>query len=266
MVSSTQNNRVKTVVKLRERQHREELGLMLVEGRREVACALQGGVEFVELYACEPWLRSEGDASLLEEARKRGILVVSCTPRVFEKMVFGDRAEGLLGVARPHWISLGELETAASALLLVIEGIEKPGNLGAIFRSADAAGVTGVVLCEPRTDLFNPNAIRSSLGTLFTVPAVVSGAAEALAWLKARRLLLVAATPQGEQVYTSVDYRTPCAILLGSEHAGLSSFWLEAADARVRIPMRGRADSLNLAMSATILAFEAARQRASVSG
>lgn len=261
MLTSLQNPKVKAVAKLRERQHRERLGLTIVEGRQEIACALASRVNLTELYFCEAILQSDKDLKLIDAAKSHGTQVVSVSLSVFKKIAYGNRAEGLLGLAVYPRRSLNDLQGSSCPLLLVVEGIEKPGNLGALMRSADAAGVTGVIGCEARTDLFNPNAIRASLGTIFAMPVAEARSIEALKWLQEHRIQAIAASPAAERLYSDVDYRKPSAIVLGSEHEGLSKAWMEASDERVRIPMLGRADSLNLAMSGAILAFEAARQR-----
>jgi len=156
---------------------------------------------------------------------------------------------------------LADLTLSARSLLLVAEAVEKPGNLGALLRSADAAGVEGVIVCDPTTDVGNPNVIRSSKGTLFSVPVVEASSAETLDWLRQHKIMVVAASPQASLVYTEADWRGPAAVVVGTEKEGLSPLWLEAADVVVRIPMQGRVNSLNVATAATLLIYEAVRQR-----
>jgi len=265
VLTGLQNAKVKQAVKLRERQHRVALGLTLVDGRRELAGALAGGHVIRQVFACETAL-DEDALALARQAHESGAEVIPVSERVMAKIAYGDRNEGLLGVLEQPDTSLQRLPPGDQPLLLVIEGLEKPGNLGALLRSADAAGASGVIVCDARTDVFNPNAIRASLGTIFTVPLAESGGPEALQWLRQRHIRVFAASPHASQPYTASDLTGPCAIVFGSEHAGLTPLWMQAADERLMIPMRGKADSLNLAMSATILLFETVRQREAVCG
>jgi len=179
----------------------------------------------------------------------------------FAKVAYRERPDGLLAVA-PQWKrALGDLVLTASPLLLVVEAIEKPGNLGTILRSADAAGCDAVIVCDPVTDIFNPNVVRASTGVLFSVPLVVEESARVLAWLREKKIHTVATTPAAEKIYSDGNLRGPLAIVMGSEQYGLSEFWLKHADLPVRIPMAGQADSLNVAMATIIALFEAVRQR-----
>jgi TrmH family RNA methyltransferase len=263
VLTGLQNAKVKQAVNLRERRHRDALGLTLVDGRRELACALDGGHVIRQVFACEPAL-DEDAAALARRAYESGAEVIPVSERVMARIAYGDRNEGLLGVLERPDTSLQRLSPGEAPLLLVVEGLEKPGNLGALLRSADAAGATGVIVCDARTDVFNPNAIRASLGTIFTVPLAESGGPEALQWLRQRHIRVFAASPHASQPYTACDLTVPCALVFGSEHAGLTPLWMQAADERLMIPMRGKADSLNLAMSATLFLFEAVRQRVRV--
>ena len=176
-------------------------------------------------------------------------------------MAYRDNPDGWLAVLPAVRRALDDLPAAERPLLLIAESIEKPGNLGALLRSADAAGVTGVIVCDPATDLNNPNVVRSSRGTLFTVPVAEATAAEAFAWLRARGIPIVAATPQATQTFTQADLSGPVAIAVGAEHDGLSAAWLAQASVQVSIPMRGRVNSLNVSAAAALLLYEAVRQR-----
>jgi len=188
--------------------------------------------------------------------------LIEVSPAVFEKIAYRENPDGWLAVIPALRRRLDDLSPGANSLLVVAEAIEKPGNLGAILRSADAAGATGLIICDPTTDLANPNVVRSSRGTLFSVRVAEAGGAETIAWLRARGIKLVAATPQANLVYTEADLRGPAAIAVGAEDEGLSRAWLEQADIAVRIPMLGRVNSLNVATAATLLLYEAVRQRA----
>jgi RNA methyltransferase, TrmH family len=264
-ISSLQNPRVKQLVKLRDRRPRDEAGVFLVEGYRQIRRALEKGVTLTELYVCPEWYPGEqgNEPALIEEARTAGATVFQLTKDAFAKVAYRERPDGLLAVA-PQWRrSLADLDTLLKPepFLLVVEAIEKPGNLGTILRSADAAGVDALIVCDPVTDLFNPNVVRASTGVLFSVPVIIAASEEVRSWLRERRIRAVATTPSATDLYTDTDLRGPLAIVMGSEQYGLSDFWLKEADARVLIPMAGQADSLNVAMATIITLFEAVRQR-----
>lgn len=261
-ISSTQNPAIKEIVRLRKRSEREEQAVLVVEGYRECRRALENGWKPSTLYVCPECFLGKNEPEVIALARASGASVISCTREVFEKMAYRDRPEGLLAVGPEIRWSLQDIRLDKPALLVVAEGIEKPGNLGTILRTSDAAGVNGVIVCDPRTDIFNPNVVRASIGTLFTVPVVQTGTEETFAWLRANGIQILAATPHTETLYTEPDLRKPTAIVVGTEQFGLSERWMNEADLKVRIPMLGQADSLNVAAATTILLFEAVRQRA----
>jgi TrmH family RNA methyltransferase len=261
-ITSLQNPRIKQLVRLRERRERDDAGLFLIEGYREVRRALEKQVKLHELYYAPDWFLGGNEPALLEQAQAAGAKLYELTQEAFAKCSYRDRPDGLLAVA-PQWRrGLGDLALSPHPFLLVVESIEKPGNLGTILRSADAAGVDAVIVCDAVTDLFNPNVVRSSTGVLFSVPVVVEESAAVLAWLKDKGIRVVATTPDTPKLYTQTDLRGPLAIVMGSEQYGLSEFWLKESNALVRIPMAGQADSLNVAMATIITLFEAVRQRA----
>jgi TrmH family RNA methyltransferase len=272
LITSLQNPRVKQLVKLRDRRPRDEAGVFLVEGYRQIRRALEKRVTLTELYVCPEWYLGEqgNEPALIEQARAAGAKVFQLTKDAFAKVAYRERPDGLLAVA-PQWRrTLTDLDALLAEkinkyrpdpFLLVVEAIEKPGNLGTILRSADAAGVDALIVCDPVTDLFNPNVVRASTGVLFSVPVIIATSAEVRAWLAERRIRAVATTPSATDLYTDTDLRGPLAIVMGSEQFGLSDFWLKEADARVLIPMAGQADSLNVAMATIITLFEAVRQR-----
>lgn len=260
-ISSLQNPRVKRLVKLRDRRPRDEAGVFLVEGYREIRRALEKRVALQELYFSPEWFLGENEPALLRDAEAAGAQVFELTRDAFAKVAYRERPDGLLAIA-PQWKrGLGDLTLPPAPFLLVVEAIEKPGNLGTILRSADAAGCDAVIVCDPVTDVFNPNVVRASTGVLFSVPLVVEESAVVLAWLKAQGVRTVATTPSAETAYTDADLRGPLAIVMGSEQYGLSEFWLRNAELPVRIPMAGQADSLNVAMATIVTLFEAVRQR-----
>jgi TrmH family RNA methyltransferase len=259
-ITSPSNDRIKGLVRLRDRTERDRIGRFLVEGYREIARALDAGVDIEALFVCPDLYLGVNETALIGLAAASGAEIVPVGERPFRKASYRDRPEGLLAVARQFPVDLDRLDPAHPALLLVAESIEKPGNLGTMLRTAEAAA-GGVVVCEPTTDPFNPNVVRASLGTLFRVPLAVGTTAETLDWLRERGITSVAATPVGGRPHWEVDMTRPVAVVVGAEQYGLSDAWLGGADERVVIPMPGAIDSLNAAMAAGILLFEAVRQR-----
>lgn len=262
-ITSRQNQRVKDAVRLRTRRNRDRQGLCLIDGVREVVQAIESGVACVEAFICEEACYSSNsrDTVTILAATQAELLYVS--PEVYEKLCFGEREEGVLVVAETPRRTLSDLDLPARPLVAVAEGIEKPGNLGAILRSADAAGVDAVIVADGRTDLFNPNTIRASLGTVFRDNVCEATTAEVVAWLQTHNLGIVAARPDAELPYTEADLSGGVAIVLGSEASGLSRAWGGADVQEVRLPMHGVADSLNVSTTAAVLFYEALRQRES---
>jgi TrmH family RNA methyltransferase len=265
-ITSPANPRIKRLVRLRGRRERDESGLFLIEGYRELRRALAAAVEVAELYCCPALYLGENEPGLVEAAAAAGAEVVAVTESPFRKASYRDRPEGLLAVARQFPTGLERLRTGPDSLLLVVEGIEKPGNLGTMLRTAEAAGAAAVVVCDPATDPFNPNVVRASLGTLFSLPLVVGDTPGAIARLRELGIRTVATTPSASMPHWEADLTGPLAVLVGSEQYGLSAAWLAAADRKVVIPMPGSVDSLNAAMAAGIVLFEAVRQRAVAPG
>jgi TrmH family RNA methyltransferase len=261
IITSLQNPRVKQLVKLRDRRLRDEADVFLVEGYREIHRALEKNVPLRELYYSPEWFLGENEPALIEQARVAGAKLFELTRAAFAKIAYRERPDGLMAVV-PQWHrTLDGLALPPAPFLLVIEAIEKPGNLGTIMRSADAAGIDAIIVCDPVTDVFNPNVVRASTGVLFAIPLVVVDSRVAQAWLREKKIRTVATTPSAETLYTGADLRGPLALVMGSEQFGLGEYWLKNADLRVRIPMAGQADSLNVAMATLITLFEAVRQR-----
>jgi TrmH family RNA methyltransferase len=261
IITSLQNPRLKRLVRLRDRRPRDEEQAFLVEGYREVRRALEKKVRLDEVYFSPDWFLGENERTLLAEAEAAGAKLYELSKEAFAKVAYRERPDGLLAVA-PQWKrSLDDLAFTKAPFLLVVEAIEKPGNLGTILRSADAAGCDAVIVCDPVTDLFNPNVVRASTGVLFSVPCFVEESAAVLTWLRSKGIRTVATTPAATALYSASDLTGPLAIVMGSEQYGLSEFWLKNSDLPVRIPMAGQADSLNVAMAALITLFEAVRQR-----
>jgi TrmH family RNA methyltransferase len=260
-LASPSNPRIRSVARLRERRERDASGLTLVDGVREVRRALEAGVEVVEAFVCQPLLAGEDARVALDLLADRRVPVISTTEAAFAKIAFGDRAEGLIAVVRAPPLRLDDLTLPPDPLLVAVEGVEKPGNLGAILRSADGAGADAVIAASPRTDLANPNVIRASAGTYFAVPLAAAPTTEVIAWLRERRVRVVAARVDAERAYNEADFAGPLAIVLGSEAEGLSDAWQADHIETVRLPMHGIADSLNVSVAAAVLLYEARRQR-----
>ena len=261
-ITSPSNPRIKAVVKLRTRSHRDEAGEMIVEGYREISRALADGYRPHRLFFCpELYLKDENEPALVEACGKAGAELCRCSRLAFEKMAYKDRPDGLLAIGPQVAIPLSRLSLPPNALVIVAEAIEKPGNLGTILRTADAAGVAAVLVCDKCTDIHNPNVVRASTGALFSVPVVDTTGPEALQWLRAKGFRILAATPHAEALHFEVPLTGNTAIAVGAEQYGLTRQWMAAADLRVRIPMLGQADSLNVSAAATILLYEAVRQR-----
>jgi TrmH family RNA methyltransferase len=261
IITSSQNPRVKHVIALRERKQRKRDGLMLVEGHDELLLSLECGVKPQTLFFCPALFGEVDSAGLLARVRATGAETIETDQRVFEKMAYRENPDGWLAVVPIPRHALDDLRLGPTPLLIVVEAVEKPGNLGAILRSADAAGADGLILCDPLVDIGNPNVIRSSRGTVFSVPVADATSEESLAWLRAHNIAVIAATPEARVLYTEVDLRGPVAITVGAEREGLSDVWRQNADVKARIPMSGRVNSLNVASATTLFLFEVVRQR-----
>jgi RNA methyltransferase, TrmH family len=259
-ITSPANPRIKQLVALRRRRAREQAGVTLVEGLAEIELALAAGVEPVTLYYC-PALVSPDALPLAARAAAADAEVVQVSRPAFEKISYREGPDGWLAVVPSVVSTLDRLELGTRPLVLVCAGLEKPGNLGAILRTADAAGVAAVIAADPVTDWGNPNVVRASKGTVFSVPVASGTTTEVLDWVADRALQIVAATPDADQLVSGTDLTGPTAIAVGAEQTGLPLEWLSRADCRVRIPMFGQADSLNVSISAAIIAYEAVRQR-----
>ncbi len=259
ILTSLQNPRVKAAVRLRERRHRDRERLCLVEGFDELLLAVEAGAVVQSLFVETGSLVSGRAAQLLDLVP--GAEVIETAAPVFAKLAYREHPDGWLGIVRIPGSRLESLMPAGQPLLLVIDGVEKPGNLGAMLRTADAAGVDAVILSDPGTDPWNPNAIRASKGAVFSTSLAVAGRSEVIAWLAAREIAAVAADPAGAIPYTAADLTGAIAIVVGSEAEGLGSPWRDAARDLVAIPMSGRVNSLNVATSAALVIYEAVRQR-----
>ncbi|MBO7546980.1 MAG: RNA methyltransferase [Bacteroidales bacterium] len=263
-LSSGQNPKVKDLLALREKSSlRREKGLFVLEGRRELRYALDAGFRPAAVFFC-PQAAGYGLEELLA-ALPADCRLYEVSAPVYEKMALRGGTEGVVALVRERRLGLSDLRLRENPLLVVLEGVEKPGNLGAVLRSADASGADAVLLCDPLTDLYNPNLIRASVGAVFTTQVAVATTAEAVDWLKARGIQILSAQLQDSAWYYDVDMTVGTAIVIGTEATGLTAPWRAAADRHVKIPMLGKADSLNASVSAAILLYEAVRQRQLIS-
>ncbi len=267
-ITSLTNDRVKHVVKIRERKLKSERNLTIVDGFREFKMASLGKVRCEEVFICRDFLTKEelleltqSDSKLAQYILANRAVVYEVTKDIFAKISFGGRDSGVLALIEPKERSLEQLEFKNKALIVVVESVEKPGNLGAILRSCDGVGVDAVFVCDQQTDIYNPNVIRSSLGTIFTLPVVKLPSEEAFLFLKKNKIKICATLPEAKTVYSKVDFNQAVALIVGSEDKGLSSFWETKSDVQVNIPMKGKADSLNVSVSTAILLYEVLRQR-----
>lgn len=264
-ITSLQNAKIKQVVRLRQRNERDETDQFLIEGYRELLRFSEKGNKPLELYYCPELFLGTNEKTLIANLSGPNTALFECSADVFKKISYRDRPDGLLAIAKQIHLTLNDLHAKLPKdrppFLVVAEAIEKPGNLGTILRSSDASGVDGVILCDKCTDIHNPNVVRASVGTLFTVPVYEATSSEALAWLKSHHIAVAAATPSATLEFTKADFKQGIAIAVGTEQLGLSEKWMREADLQVKIPMQGIADSLNVATATTLLLYEVLRQR-----
>lgn len=259
MITSVSNERIKELLRLRRRSRGGEE--LLIDGVREISRAAAAGVAILELYYCQDLWEAGPGGALVKALEAAGARAVEVTRPVFEKVRYGDRTGGVVAVARRPHRTLDGLKLSSSPLVALLEGVEKPGNLGAIVRTADGAGVEAVIVVDSTIDVYGPNAIRASVSTIFSVPVVETPADAARAWVSARGMQLVAADPAADEIYTNIDLTRPTVLVYGSESRGLSDAWRGAATRLVCVPMAGLADSLNVATTAAVMFYEARRQR-----
>ena len=255
-LSSAQNPKIKNLLLLQEKSRaRREQGLFVVEGRRELEHCLEAGYNVRALFVCTEIFGSDTTPSAAEAQ------IIEIPEALYRKVAYRESTEGIIAEVEYKERTLSDLNLPENPLIMVLEAVEKPGNLGAVLRSADAAGADAVLICDPLTDLYNPNLIRASIGAVFTVPTVACSSEEAIAFLQARGIQILTAQLQDSSLYYDVDMRRGTALVMGTESTGLTDQWRRAASAHIRIPMLGRLDSLNVSVSAAILLFEAVRQR-----
>lgn len=258
-ITSAQNPKIRTLLELQEKSKaRRKTGLFVVEGRRELLHCIEVGYEPHTVFICTEILRQE---ELEEIAGKCDCNFINLPQHLYDKVAYRGGTEGVIAELHCKEMTLESLKLKENPLVVVLEAVEKPGNLGAVLRSADASGVDAVIVCDPLTDMYNPNLIRSSIGAIFTVPTATATSEETIAWLKAKGIKIYTAQLQDSEWYYDTDMKGGTAIVMGTEATGLTDAWRKAAEAHIKIPMLGKLDSLNVSVSAAILMFEAVRQR-----
>ena len=261
-ITSAQNPKVKTLLELQEKSKaRRREGLFVVEGARELLHCISTGYSVHSLFVCMDILSDEVLNEIQTALSGKTFGCFSIPKHIYEKVAYRGSTEGVIAELHCKEMSLDALKLKENPLVVVLESVEKPGNLGAVLRSADASGVDAVIVCDPLTDMYNPNLIRSSIGAIFTVPTATATSEETIEWLKANGIKIYTAQLQDSEWYYDTDMKGGTAIVMGTEATGLTSCWRKAADAHIKIPMLGKLDSLNVSVSAAILMFEAVRQR-----
>lgn len=258
-ITSVQNARIKNVIKLQKPSERRRQGLFVIEGFREIQLAGDNGYCFSEMYFCSEIADAQSMQSILQQQEKCKCIEVSMA--VYEKMAVRENKDGIIVIAKTKQHHLSQIQLSDNPLIMVLEAVEKPGNLGAVLRTADAAAIDAVIICEPNTDFYNANVIRNSLGCVFTNQTAAAATAEVIAWLKKNNITIFASILQTDNFYHEVNFKQPSALVMGTEATGLSEEWRQAADYCIKIPMLGKIDSLNVSNAAAVLLFEALRQR-----
>ena len=257
IITSTRNPRIKSLINLQKPKERKARGLFIIEGYRELIQAVHAGYEVMEMYYCPEIAGNK----LSEFPQSNFSEVFEIDKKVYEHLAYRDSTEGFVAVAKMRHHEIQDIILPSEPLILILETIEKPGNLGAVLRTADAANIDAVILCDNRTDLYNPNVVRSSLGCIFTRQIALLDSGSTIKWLKEKKIQIIVSSLQAEHYYHTTGFTSPSAIIMGSESNGISDQWIDAADKIVKIPMYGRVDSMNVSVSAAIFIYEAIRQR-----
>ena len=258
-ITSAQNPKIKRLLQLQQKSsERRKAGLFVVEGIREVERCVEKGYEINTIFYLNKPM-AENVSGIIE--KNKGIKLFEVSPTIYEKIAYRGSTEGIIAEVKTKDKTLNDLNLSENPIVVVLESVEKPGNLGAILRSADAAGADALIVCDPLTDLYNPNLIRNSTGAIFSVPCVACTSEECIKFLKENNIQILTAQLQDSELYYDTDMKRGTAIVMGTEATGLTDIWRKAADAHIRIPMLGITDSLNVSVSAAILLYEAVRQR-----
>lgn len=257
-ISSVQNPFIKQVIQLQDKaKARKQSGTFIIEGQREIELAIKGGYEVETLLFC-PELSGKSENLKVEIAEN---LKVEISKEVYQKLAYRDTTEGIIAIAKSKTLQLSDLKVGKNPLILVAEGLEKPGNIGALLRTADAANIDAVIIANPKSDMYNPNIVRSSVGCLFTRQIAVASSEEAIAFLKEHHINIYCAILQDSTTYHTQNYNEPTALVVGTEATGITEIWRQNSTKNINIPMQGVIDSMNVSVAAAILVFEAKRQR-----
>lgn len=262
LITSPQNPKIKGIIALEKARERNRQDVFVIEGLKELALAIEGNYKLNSVFFCPDIITAD---ELLRMVKDEGLLI-PVQKTVFEKIAYRESTGGIIAVAQQKRHELNNLHLGPNPLLLVIEGVEKPGNLGAILRTADAAGADGVIICDPQTDFYNPNVVRSSVGCVFTMPLAADSSENTIAWLKENNIQMFCTYLQASIPYHEVDYTKPAAIVLGRESTGLTEIWVKNSTQDIIIPMQGKIDSMNVSAAAAVVVFEARRQRGFIAG
>jgi TrmH family RNA methyltransferase len=257
VITSTQNPKVKSLLALEKPRERRRQQLFIIEGKKEIGLALEAGYKIGNLFYCVDIFPERDLRSLKIEDK----FLVPITQEVFDKIAVRENSGGVIAVAEMKTHRLEDIQLSNNPLVLILESVEKPGNLGAILRTSDAAGLDAVIICDPQTDFYNPNVVRSSLGCVFTKQIASATSDETIAWLKANKIETFCTYLKASKPYNEVDYKRPSAIVMGTEATGLSDVWIKNSSANIIIPMQGKIDSMNVSTAAAVVVFEAMRQR-----
>lgn len=256
-ITSHQNPKIKNVLALEKARERNEQNVFILEGIKELSLALEGKYTINTVFFCPQIISAEAILTVVREES----LLIPVQQNVFEKIAYRDSTGGIIAIVQQKKHTLDNIRLRKNPLILVLESVEKPGNLGAVLRTADAANIDAVVICDPQTDFYNPNVIRSSVGCVFTTQIASSTSHETIAWLNKNEIKVFATSLESSTPYHKIDFTSPCAIIMGTESTGLSDAWIRIADSTIIIPMRGKIDSMNVSNAAAVLIFEACRQR-----
>src|SRR6478736_8186391 len=258
-ITSTQNPKVKSLMALEKPRERKKQQLFIIEGKREIELAVEAGYKIGNIFFCDEITDLDDIPQQLKEEK----LIIPVSKEVFDKIAVRESTGGVIAVAEQKAHLLSQIKLRKNPLVLILEAVEKPGNLGAILRTADAAAVDAVIICDPQTDFYNPNVIRSSVGCVFTNQLAAVTSDDAISWLKKNQIKIFCTSLQASKPYHQIDYTQPCAIVMGTEATGLSETWTNNSEANIIIPMQGKIDSMNVSNATAVIVFEAIRQRIS---
>jgi len=256
-ITSTQNPKVKSLLALEKPRERRKQQLFVIEGKKEIGLALEAGYKIGNIFFCDEIISTQEVSKLFKDDK----LLIPVSKDVFDKLAVRENSGGMIAVAEQKLHTLDQITLSNNPLVLVLESVEKPGNLGAILRTADASGVDAVIICDPQTDFYNPNVIRSSIGCIFTKHVAAATSEETINWLKKNNIRIYCTYLKASKLYHLTDYTQPSAIVMGTEATGLSDTWVKNSDANIIIPMQGKIDSMNVSTAAAVVVFEAKRQR-----